>query len=417
MTTTQTPRFLQIHTLTSYPASLLNRDDAGFAKRIPFGGVSRTRISSQCLKRHWRTFQGEHALAELNQPGSIRSRYTFERYVIQPLIAEGKNERLVRAVVEALLPALLGKSDKAKKEEAEGEKKKKKDAAGVEQQVLQTGQVTVLGRPEVDYIRKLTAVLCDRAQSPERARGTVDEQLKKSKELKENLQNIPLAAGLDAALFGRMVTSDLMARGDAALHVAHAFTVHEEQSETDYFSAVDDLEAADGKLGSGHINSAELTSGLFYGYVVVDVPLLVSNLTGCDRKDWLSADRKLAGDVIERLPGGEARLYGSPRQRSSGAGRGGERPALYPGQRLPLPGQGAPGSPRQHLPSSHRVPDGAGLHVRRQAPASPRCHQAHEGAGRSRRRPRSAGGGGGLGREVAARGPWLMSSCSAWMLP
>ena len=29
--------FLQIHTLTAYPASLLNRDDAGLAKRIPFG--------------------------------------------------------------------------------------------------------------------------------------------------------------------------------------------------------------------------------------------------------------------------------------------------------------------------------------------------------------------------------------------
>ena len=46
-------RFLQIHTLTSYPASLLNRDDAGFAKRMPFGDATRTRISSQCLKRHW----------------------------------------------------------------------------------------------------------------------------------------------------------------------------------------------------------------------------------------------------------------------------------------------------------------------------------------------------------------------------
>ena len=42
-------RFLQIHFLTSYAATLLNRDDAGFAKRIPFGGVVRTRISSQCL--------------------------------------------------------------------------------------------------------------------------------------------------------------------------------------------------------------------------------------------------------------------------------------------------------------------------------------------------------------------------------
>lgn len=43
-------KFVQIHTLTSYPAVLLNRDDAGFAKRLPFGGVTRTRISSQCLK-------------------------------------------------------------------------------------------------------------------------------------------------------------------------------------------------------------------------------------------------------------------------------------------------------------------------------------------------------------------------------
>ena len=49
-----TPRFLQIHTLHSYPAALLNRDDSGLAKRMPFGGAVRTRISSQCLKRHWR---------------------------------------------------------------------------------------------------------------------------------------------------------------------------------------------------------------------------------------------------------------------------------------------------------------------------------------------------------------------------
>ena len=39
-------KFVQIHYLTSYPAALLNRDDAGLAKRIPFGGVTRTRVSS-----------------------------------------------------------------------------------------------------------------------------------------------------------------------------------------------------------------------------------------------------------------------------------------------------------------------------------------------------------------------------------
>ena len=48
------PRFLQLHTLTGYSATLLNRDDVGRAKRLPFGGYDRIRVSSQCLKRHWR---------------------------------------------------------------------------------------------------------------------------------------------------------------------------------------------------------------------------------------------------------------------------------------------------------------------------------------------------------------------------
>jgi hypothetical protein len=39
-----------------------------------------------------------------------------------------------------------------------------------------------------------------------------------------------LKAGLEAALFGRMITSDRDANTDAAVHVAHAFTVHQDTS-------------------------------------------------------------------------------------------------------------------------------------------------------------------------------------------
>lgn len=47
----------------------------------------------------------------------------------------------------------------------------------------------------------------------------------------------------------------------------------------------------------------ELTSGLFYGYVVVDVPGLISNLEACRAEDWLepSTDRALAAKVVEHL--------------------------------------------------------------------------------------------------------------------
>ena len=110
-----------------------------------------------------------------------------------------------------------------------------------------------------------------------------------------------LPGGLEGALFGRMVTSDPGANIDAAIHVAHAFTVHAEESESDYFSVVDDLQGDDEDPGAAHIGDVELTAGLFYGYVVVDVPGLVSNLGGCEADDWQTTDRSLAAKVVEHL--------------------------------------------------------------------------------------------------------------------
>lgn len=279
------PKFLQLHFLTSYPATLLNRDDAGFAKRLPFGGTSRIRVSSQCQKRHWRTHEGEHSLQDLDVNMSIRSRRTFEEFVFEPLVEDGHDEEVAADITSDLKDQVLGA-----RAEGGGDEGRER---------LRSNQVTVLGRPEVDYLRQIATEVCEAV-----ANGTEYEEAAEDafdSEAKTNLKALDHAAGLDAALFGRMVTSDILARGDAAVHVAHAFTVHEEESESDYFTAVDDLVQEAEEAGSGHINSSELTSGLFYGYVVVDLPLLVSNLEGCRREDWLDADRELAGRVTEEL--------------------------------------------------------------------------------------------------------------------
>ncbi len=311
------PRFVQIHALTSYPGALLNRDDVGFAKRLPFGGATRTRISSQCLKRHWRTSDASGALSEIVAKDgskvemSLRSRRSFQVEVVAPLVEEGLDQAKVHEATEKLMTKVLGQSSKAEKAKSEakseaeaggkpdGKKPKGKgkvDDSGVPE--LTTGQVTVLGRPELRYCKELVRGVVKSGASD--IAKAVDDALK---DAKKNIDAMKRASGLDAALFGRMVTSSILARGDAAVHVAHAFTVHREAAESDYFSAVDDLlgEGDDAKLGSGHIGSVELTSGLYYTYVVVDVPLLVSNLEGCDRKSWLSADRTLAAEVVSRL--------------------------------------------------------------------------------------------------------------------
>jgi len=287
-----TPRFLQIHYLTAYPASLLNRDDAGMAKRVPFGGVSRLRISSQCLKRHWRTADGEKSLSALGVDMSVRSRRIFEELIAQPLIVEGHPADAVRHVLKGLQAVLLGESEKkGKKSEDKGSSKEGDD--------LTTSQVIILGRPEIEFIKKTAREFIALDQKDRSAKAV--EAFLKEKDRKQNLESLKRAAGLDAALFGRMVTSDILARGDSAVHVAHAFTVHREEAESDYFTAVDDLVVEAGETGSGHINESELTSGLYYGYVVIDIPQLIMNLEGVDRKDWESADRALAANLVETL--------------------------------------------------------------------------------------------------------------------
>lgn len=294
-----TAKFIQLHTLTNYSASLLNRDDAGFAKRMPFGGETRTRISSQCLKRHWRTYAGENGLNTIKDaPESVRSRVSFDRFIVEPLVAEGIDRELARSAAERIVGRVLGseqKKEKAEKKKGSDKKaeKKSEEGAAEESGPVSTAQVTVLGRPELDY-------LCQLAREAIKAAGrsgagldkALDEKLKDEKALKSNLKALmpgSLEAGLGAALFGRMVTGDVLSRTDAAIHVAHALTVHSQHSESDYFSAIDDLLSNEGEQGSGHINASELTSGLFYGYVVIDVEGLVSNLGG---------DHEMAAQVV-----------------------------------------------------------------------------------------------------------------------
>lgn len=48
-------RFIQLHLLVSYPPSNPNRDELGQPKVATIGGTQRSRISSQSLKRAWRT--------------------------------------------------------------------------------------------------------------------------------------------------------------------------------------------------------------------------------------------------------------------------------------------------------------------------------------------------------------------------
>ena len=278
------PRFLQIHTLHNYPAALLNRDDAGLAKRLPYGDAIRTRISSQCLKRHWRVADDAFALKNLDVPMAVRSRET-PRLIKERLMEAGVAESLAQISVEGLRAA--GLLDKAKD-------LKGKDA-------LATGQAVLLGYAEIEYLVQRCTTLAGEHTEEKALKAAIAAFLKDEK---KNLEALGHGSGLESALFGRMVTSDVLASRDASIYVAHAFTVHEAQVENDYFTVVDDLLHEAGEAGSAGIFDTELASGLYYGYLVVDVPQLVANLEGVHIKDWAhitAEQRALAGRVVQSL--------------------------------------------------------------------------------------------------------------------
>jgi CRISPR system Cascade subunit CasC len=266
------PRFLQIHTLHSYTAALLNRDDSGLAKRLPYGGTLRTRISSQCLKRHWRMADDPHSLhtitgAEL----SYRSRELVTKLVIDPL-----RTTVAAEILDALEPefqkAVYGdKADKGK----------------------QSRQTLLFGAPEIRWLASEADRLATSSENPASAKTAVAEWAKAFKDnIKVLRESAALPGGLTSALFGRMVTSDSAANIDAPVHVAHAFTVHAAETESDYFTAMDDLKEDADDGGADTIQETELTSGLFYGYVVIDVPGLIANCSG---------DKTLAAHVVHNL--------------------------------------------------------------------------------------------------------------------
>jgi CRISPR system Cascade subunit CasC len=278
------PRFVQVHWLASYPGALLNRDDTGLAKRLPFGGATRTRVSSQCLKRRWRTAEDEHSLEHLKVPTGVRSKEIIDRVIRDPLLAKGLAPGVVNAISTTFVEALYGKN-------AADPKKR---------------QALILGWPEVRYLAEQAERIATTVADAKAAEQGAKDFFSKG-DGRANLTALKgqaaLPYGIEVALFGRMVTSDPASTKDAAIHVAHAFTVHGEEPEQDYFTVVDDLKQLDETedAGAAGVFDTELTSGLYYGYVVVDVPQLVENLEGVKRSEWLGADRALAGRVVEHV--------------------------------------------------------------------------------------------------------------------
>jgi len=266
--------FIQIHLLTSYPPANLNRDDLGRPKTAVMGGVQRLRVSSQSLKRAWRTsdlFQGK-----LKGYVGTRTKEMGAR-VLGRLIAAGIGEGEAKKWAQAIAQR-FGKA--------------KGDGGEIE-------QLAHFSPAEVSAVENLTAVLIAERRPP------------REEELSALLHARHTAA--DIALFGRMLAANPSFNMEAAAQVAHAITVHKVAVEDDYFTAVDDLNLGEEDMGAAHIGETEFAAGLFYLYVCIDRDLLVENLTVGDGRD--SAE-ELARETLQALTEAAATVAPTGKQNS-----------------------------------------------------------------------------------------------------
>jgi CRISPR system Cascade subunit CasC len=237
--------FLQLHLLTSYPPACLNRDDLNRPKSAKMGGVDRLRISSQSLKRAWRTSeQFEDALAgHMGTRTKLRGVKVYER-----LIAAGVKDKDAKEWAQAIASCF-------------GKLKGKKEGKPLND--LEIEQLAHFS-PEED-----TAIdaLADTLAKDSRAPAESDLGL---------LRKHHTAA--DIALFGRMLADSPGFNTEAACQVAHAITVHRAAVEDDFFTAVDDLNTREVDAGSAHMGEQGFGAGLFYQYVCIDCGLLRESL-------------------------------------------------------------------------------------------------------------------------------------------
>lgn len=244
-------RLVELHILQSFPVSCLNRDDVGSPKTAIFGGVTRARISSQCLKRAVR----------LHAQRSCPNLFAGERskLIIEPIAkaAEANGAPWEKALEASkdFCHALAKFDEKAFKK---GVRKVK--------------TLMFLSPMEREEIGKELARLIAENKDVKNAASKVHEaQLKDA---------------ADIALFGRMVASDHSLTLEGAAMFSHALSTHQADNEIDFFAAVDDRQhedptvADEDRAGSGMLGTLEYVSAVYYRYVGVNLDLLWNGGSG-----------------------------------------------------------------------------------------------------------------------------------------
>jgi CRISPR system Cascade subunit CasC len=278
---------IEVHIIQNHAPSNLNRDDSGSPKSAMFGGYRRARISSQCLKRCYRTSLTFREEVDRAASDDVKAKNPATGMHTRSMPSEVCRRAGMDVATDEAKKILQALKDSVKDKEGQ-------ESSGDEDDRYKTAQSIFWRERELDML----------AQTLKQDPSGFD-----AKVALEPPGKAPLGVTVDMALFGRMVTSKLMHNVEASSQFAHAISTHEWQREFDLWTRVDDRRdkrldfyksafGAEEKLESGTdgMGDAEFTSACYYSYFNVSFDALVDNLTGKALKHDLddSADREAA---------------------------------------------------------------------------------------------------------------------------
>lgn len=258
-------KLIELHILQSFPVSCLNRDDVGAPKTAIFGGVTRARISSQCLKR---------AIRELAED------------FCPELFAANRSRLIIEPLAQALQKHGVADTRATDVAKEVGDYLATLDEAAEKKGALKVKTLMFLSPSEVDAIASALAKIVKKDP--------------KAKELGKAVAKACKTAALkdaaDIAIFGRMVASDHSLTLEGTGLFSHALSTHRAENDIDFFSAVDDLQKVE-EAGAGMTGTLEFTSATYYRYVGLNLDMLTD-------KDHLGAfstdNRKKVVDAFLR---------------------------------------------------------------------------------------------------------------------
>ncbi|MGO8791649.1 MAG: type I-E CRISPR-associated protein Cas7/Cse4/CasC [Terriglobia bacterium] len=257
-------KHIALHILQPFPPSCLNRDDTGAPKTAIFGGVTRARISSQCLKREIRRLARE---SEKDRDGKLfagsRTRKAAENLNAE-LVKLGLPDKEATETAQEVCDAFLSKlkKEQSNEEPRTGGRKGKTDQSTEpdEEGGAETSTLLYFSPGE---IRAMANAIVDARKAGKKVQQAASQAAKK---FSHN-------DAADIAIFGRMVANDATLNIEAAGLFSHAISTHGCDNDLDFWTAVDD-ERPEEEPGAANMGHAEFNAACYYRYAALDLDML-----------------------------------------------------------------------------------------------------------------------------------------------